>query len=366
MSHADRFRTPPGPYLLSHSVGLQPVTSQAKAAESYFDVWAGDPEVAWDAWLAEIDAFRDALATLFGHHRSSFCPQQNVTSGLGKVLHSLPRRPGRTKIVLAEDAFPSLGFASARSGYDIAFLPRESDATDPATWSTHLTDDVAIVVVTHAHSNTGELTPVQAIVDMANEREIISVVDVAQSAGVIPIDLTAWGASFVLGSCVKWLCGGPGAGFLWAHPDMIGRCTPIDTGWFSHADPFEFDIHHFVDAPDALRFWGGTPSVLPAALARHSIEVLTDIGIADVRRHNLELGTHLIDALPAAMIVSPTDLERRNGTVVIAALDDAADVAARLASARIAVDRRAMGWRVSPHVYNSIADVDALLEQLRR
>ena len=365
MSHADRFCTPPGPYLLSHSVGLQPVTALEHATHTYFDGWSDDPEHVWDAWLAAADGFRGALAVLLDHQPASFCPQQNVTSGLSKILQAVPRRSARTKIVLTEDAFPSLGFAIARSGYAVEFIPRDLDATDPATWSSALTDDVAIVLITHAHSNTGELMPVRRIVEMADQQDIISIVDIAQSVGIIPIDLAAWNATFVLGSCVKWLCGGPGAGFLWARPDVIDRCTPTDTGWFSHADPFEFDIHHFADAPDALRFWGGTPTVLPLTVAGHSIGLATEIGIDEIRRHNLALTDRIIDALPAAMIASPVDPDRRNGTVVLATGDDTDAVATRLSHAKIAVDRRATGWRISPHIYTSDADIDTLLDQIR-
>lgn len=364
MSHAELFHVPSGTYLLSHSVGLQPIGAREQAADAHFGVWADDPEHAWDNWLGAIDGFRDALATLLHHHPDSFCPQQNVTSGLSKILHSLPRRAGRTKIVLTEGAFPSLGFAIDRSGYDVEFIDGDADPTDPATWRAYLADDVAIVLITHVHSNTGELIPVQSIVEMANQSQIISIVDIAQSVGVIPVDLAAWNASFVLGSCVKWLCGGPGAGFLWARPDIIQQCAPVDTGWFSHADPFEFDIHHFVDAPDALRFWGGTPSVLPATVAQQSIALLTEIGIETVRRHNLDLVDRIIAALPSAMIASPTDADRRSGTIIVTAGSGTEAIATRLAGARISVDRRAEGLRISPHIYNTAADVDALLDQL--
>ncbi len=366
MSHAERFHAPPGPYFLNHSVGLQPKVAQLQADEAHFAAWAADPEHVWDEWLAAVEGFRRALAALFHHDAASFCPQQNVTSGLTKVLGALPRRSGRTKVLLAERAFPSLGFAVDRSVYDIEFVPADTDPTDVDTWRPLLTGDVAIVLITHAHSNTGELMPVRSIVELAAEREIFSVVDIAQSAGVIPIDLAVWNASFVVGSCVKWLCGGPGAGFLWGRPDVIEKCKPVDTGWFSHVDPFEFDIHHFVDAPDALRFWGGTPSVLPAAVATRSIELLDEIGIDVIRQRNLDLVGQIIEALPSEMVVSPVEPERRNGTVVVDPGIATDALVARLASARIAVDRRNAGLRISPHVYTSAADVEALLEQFVR
>lgn len=360
---AERFHRPDGIYLSSHSVGLLPVDAASRVDGDHLEVWRRRPQEAWDHWLAEIDAFRMALAVLFDHDQSCFCPQPNVSGALTKILWSLPRDSGRTQIVLSEEAFPSVGFvcaAAGERGYEVDFVPSTVDARDPDVWAARLDARTAAVVVTHVHSNTGELLPVDRITAVAKEREVVSVVDVAQSAGVVPVDLRRWDADFVVGSCVKWLCGGPGAGYLWVRPEMIERCRPIDVGWFSHGEPFEFDIHHFRFADDARRFWGGTPSVLPATLARHSIELLTELGIEAVREHNTALTARLIAGLPDTAIVGPRDAAARGGTVVVDG-GRAEELERRLVDASIHVDRRATGVRISPHVYNTAADIDAVL-----
>lgn len=363
-AHADRFVVPDDTYLLSHSVGLLPHVSR-EAAAAHFDVWATDPAGAWPAWLHEIERFRAALGQLLGGSAASFCPQTNVSSGLTKVLGALRPSLGRSDrerptILLTEEAFPSLGFVCQRADYDVRYVAREENVLDVDVWARHMRD-VDVVLITHVHSNTGQLIPVAEVATLARDRSVVSIVDVAQSVGVIPIDLDVWAADVVLGSCVKWLCGGPGAGWLWATSATIERCEPTDVGWFSHEDPFEFDIHHFAQAADALRFWGGTPSVLPFTVARRSIDTIVDIGVGDIRRHNVALSDRLVAGL-GDLAVSPHDAARRSGTVVVdpgAATDR---VLARLAAAHVSVDHRPSGIRMSPHIYTTADEIDRTVD----
>jgi len=190
-------------------------------------------------------------------------------------------------------------------------------------------------------------------------------VDIAQSVGVVPIDLAAWNAGFVIGSCVKWLCGGPGAGFLWVSPERLAACEPTDVGWFSHENPFEFDMHNFRYAADALRFWGGTPSVQPFVTAANSIRLMHKIGIEKIRAHNLNLTQQIIDAVDANNVVTPANPEKRGGTMVLhypAKQQDA--LCSRLDQAQVGFDVRPTGIRMSPHIYNDTEQIQAVIELL--
>ena len=192
----------------------------------------------------------------------------------------------------------------------------------------------------------------------------MSVVDVAQSAGIVPIDVGAWDADFVVGSCVKFLCGGPGAGFLWVNDRVLHECQPTDVGWFSHADPFEFDIHEFRYAESALRFWGGTPAVLPYSVAANSLETMLDIGIERIRAHSLELTQTIIDSVPRIVLFTPARPANRGGTVVLDFGERQPAVTGALADAGVHFDVRRTGMRLSPHVYTSKEEIETVISCL--
>jgi selenocysteine lyase/cysteine desulfurase len=357
------FRMPEGGYFLSHSVGLQPLAAPAALEEGFLEPWRGADAATWDEWLAAIERFRRALSPLIGAAPLDICPQTNISSALTKIIFSLPERARRKKIVLTEDDFPTVGFVAAqarRLGYDLLLLPGGPRLADPDAWTPAFHDDVQLVLATHVFSNTAVKAPLADIARRAHERGVFSVFDLAQSAGAVPVDLSAWSPDFAVGTSVKYLCGGPGACFLWTRKETAARCSPLDVGWFSHEQPFEFDIRNFRYAEGAARFWGGTPSVAPFAVAAAGLKTLGGIGVEAIYEHNQELLTQLLGALPPAALLSHGKAGERGSSAVIAARDaDAASAA--LTAAGLHHDRRKGGIRVSVHLYSSREDVEALI-----
>ncbi len=365
----DDFHLPgPGPYALTHSVGCLPRTAPARLQAHFLEPWQARGGDAWGEWLAEIDGFRAALAALLGGEAGQYCPQANLSSGLAKLLGALPRPDARRRVWLAsEDAFPSLGFVlqqAQRDGFDLQLIRRGKDPADPATWAERIDADTFGVLVTHVHSNTGVVAPVAEVARLCAQRGAHCVLDVAQSAGILPLDVAALGASVVLGSCIKWLCGGPGAGFLWIDPVLGAAIEPRDVGWFSHADPFEFDIHAWKPAPDARRFWGGTPAVAPFVIAAEGLRRLQATGIDAVLRHNRRLRQAFVDDLP------PVWRERvaaaGTGGTLCLPLGASFDAVTRaLAADAVRFDSRGAVLRLSFHLCNDLADAACIARAWR-
>jgi len=361
-----RFADAPGIYLLSHSVGRPPADCAQVFAESFFSPWVdgGEP---WAEWLGSIDAFRAAVARLLGGEAEQVCPLPNLSAGLARILQCLPGMGQRREILLSERDFPSMGFVIERArglGLRPRFLPVDFPEHEPAQWAAQLREDTALVLITHAQSNTGVQVPAAEICAQVRAAGALSVLDVAQSAGILPLDVHALGADFILGSCVKWLCGGPGAGFLWVTPAVLPRCEPMDVGWFSHAEPFAFDIHDFRYHPEALRFWGGTPSVAPYVLATHSITLLLELGIEAIRAHNAALLEQLLSGVPGCHCVSPAQPEYRSGTAILDFGANNERVAETFTAGGVHADRRNRGFRLSPHVYNTSQEMEQVLDLL--
>ena len=358
----DLFPPAKSTYLLSHSIGRMPSSAKQLLQDDFFSHWESDGEDIWNHWLASIDNFRAALAGLFNAAPNTFCPQSNISSGLGKVVQSLPKKNGKNVIVMCESDFPSAGFVLQQAhakGFTLKVLPTDADVQNINTWDAALSADVHSVFITHVQYNSSKRAPVSQICALARQRGVTTIVDIAQSAGVVPIDFAKWNSDVVVGSCIKWLCGGPGAGYLWVNPNFVEQLEPKDLGWFSHANPFEFDINHFEYAKDSARFWGGTPSVIPYVVAANSINVIKQVGVAQIQKHNQSLIDHLTEVIDPKAMVSPLHGSARGGTLV-ANFENREAIEQRLNQAGVQYDARASGIRMSPHIYNTMEEIEVV------
>jgi selenocysteine lyase/cysteine desulfurase len=367
--HKNDFLLANSNYLLNHSVGRPLKTAEDAFKESFLVPWQHSGKEPWGSWLDIISNFQMALSVLFNAPTEQFCPQVNLSSSLTKIVMSLASLNKEDVIILmSEIDFPSMGFALQKAlpkNAKIRFIDKSLDITNTNVWLEHLSKEVDLVFISNAYSNTGQLAPVHDVISQAKELGVISVLDIAQSAGVIPLNLQDVSPDFMLGSSVKWLCGGPGAAYLWVNPNIIEQCQPKDVGWFSHENPFEFDIHNFSYNQSAMKFWGGTPSITPFALASHSIHYFVSLGASYVRAHNQKMIDLIVDEFDAE-VISPINREKRSGTVILdfrgkqKVIMDALDVA------NISVDARHLGMRVSAHIYNDADDIQQFIDVVKK
>ncbi len=363
---ASRFYKMDGHYFLSHSAGLLPKTSRTVLEENFFLPWEQKGGEAWSDWIPSLDGFHDSLARLLNVSAETLCAQRNVSSALAKIIFSIPRPIERPVILLSEQDFPTTGFVLAQAqkiGWQLRFLPKSADLSNPQIWQEAMKDDVGLVFVTHVTSNFGAKAPLGEICVAARAKDIISILDLAQSVGGFAIDLEKIAPDFAIGSSLKYLCGGPGAGWLYGDLKRIAECQPLDVGWFSHENPFEFDIHSFRYAPDAKRFAGGTTSIAPLILARNGIDLIHEIGPSTIEAHNQALLQKLIDGLPEKALASETRPGHRGNHILVKSPDPEKHQQA-LAAKGIKGDIREGALRFSVHLYTSKADIAALLTGL--
>jgi Kynureninase len=266
----------------------------------------------------------------------------------------------RNRVVYEEANFPSVRYLY-QAQPDLEVVAVEDDRAIVEA----IDERTLLVPISHVLFKNAEIQDVEPIVRRAHEAGAYVVLDCYQSAGVVPFDLTALEVDFAVGGSVKWLCGGPGAGWLYVRPDLAERLEPTFVGWQGHARPFAFEPE-LEYAPGGRRFLTGTPNVPALYAASAGYDVIEEIGVERIRERSLLLTSLLIELLDGAgfEISSPREPARRGGTVLVRTPDDAA-VQRELGERGIICDfRPGAGVRLGPHFYNTEDELRETVAQL--
>jgi kynureninase len=349
-------------YLINHSLGAMPDAVEARVLE-YARTWKERGIRAWEEGWWELPlTVGDQLGRLIGAPSGTVSMHQNVTLAEAVVLSCFTFDGERRRIVYEEGNFPSVRYlyqAQAGRGAEIVV------AQDDAGVVEAIDERTLLVPVTHVLFRTGEIQDVEAIVARAHESGALVVLDAYQSVGTVPLDVTALGVDFAVGGSVKWLCGGPGAGWLYVRTDLAATLEPALTGWYGHARPFAFEPEQDY-AEGAARFLAGTPNVPALYAATAGYDVIEEVGVERIRTRSMAQTALLIELLEEAGFEpgSQRDPARRGGTVVVRTPDFEA-VCSELATRQILCDSRPeTGLRLGPHFFNSDDELRFAVEQI--
>jgi kynureninase len=349
-------------YLINHSLGAMPAEAEDRVAE-YARDWKTRGIRAWEEGWWELPlTVGDQLGRLIGAPPGTVSMHQNVTLAEAVVVSCLSFEHERRRIVYEEGNFPSVRYlyqAQARGGAEIVVAPDDEGVVEA------IDERTLLVPVTHVLFRSGRIQDVEAIVARAHEVGALVVLDAYQSVGTVPLDVTALGVDFAVGGSVKWLCGGPGAGWLYVRPDLAETLEPTLTGWYGHARPFAFEPEQDY-ADGAARFLAGTPNVPALYAATAGYDVIEEVGVDRIRARSIEQTTLLIELLEEAGFEpgSSPDPARRGGTVVVKTREFEA-VNKELAGRGVLVDcRPETGLRLGPHFYNTDDELRFAVEQI--
>lgn len=349
-------------YLINHSLGAMPGEA-ARRLQRYADEWATRGVRAWaEGWWDTPIRIGDLLGRIVGAPAGSVVMHQNVTVAEAIVLSCFDLRPPRNRIVFEEGLFPSVRYLqqewAARYGAEVVVC-EDADAVVEA-----IDERTLLVPVSHVLFKTSEIQPVERIVARAKEMGAYTCLDAYQSAGAVPLDVTALGVEFAVGGSVKWLCGGPGAGWLYVEPETAARLEPAFAGWQAHARPFAFEPE-LTYAEGAARFLTGTPNVPALYAASAGYEIIAEIGVERIRANSMRQTALLVELLDSAGfdVVSPREPDRRGGAVVFSTPDFGA-VQAELGAREIICDQRPdAGIRFGPHFFTTDDELRFAVEQ---
>ncbi len=351
-------------YLISHSLGPMPLEAKARL-DAYADTWMKRGVRAWgEGWWETPMTVGDQIARLIGAPPGSTVMHQNVTVASAVVLSCFPFTGDRRRIVYGEGEFPSVRYlhqAQAGRGAEVVVVAQRDDEDLVEV----IDERTQLVLLSHVLFKTGLVQDVEPVIRRAHEVGAHVLLDAYQSVGAVPLDVGALGVDFATGGSVKWLCGGPGAGWLYVRPDLAERLEPTLVGWQGHADPFAFEPE-LRYASGAARFLTGTPNVPALYAATAGYDIVEEIGVAPIRERSLELTARLTGLLDEAgyEVVSPREPELRGATVVVR-VPDAPAVHAELQRREILCDFRPdVGLRLGPHFFTTEEEVDFAVDQI--
>jgi kynureninase len=349
-------------YLISHSLGPMPVDAEQRLLE-YAREWRERGVRAWsEGWWETPMTIGDQVGRIIGAPVGSTVMHQNVTVAEAVILSCFDFRPRRNRIVYGEGEFPSVRYlyqAQRRRGAVVEIV------ADDAAVLEAIDERTLLVPISHVLFRTGAIQDVEAIVRRAHEVGALVVLDAYQSVGTVPLDVTALGADFAVGGSVKWLCGGPGAGWLYVRPDVGERLEPALTGWQAHARPFEFEADQEY-ATGAARFLTGTPNVPALYAATAGYDLVEEVGVIRIRERSMQQTALFADVLDRAGfdVVGPKEPERRGGTLVVRTPEFQA-VQRELEAREILCDARPeSGIRLGPHFFNTDDEIRFAAEQM--
>lgn len=264
-------------YLISNSLGAVPA-AVSTSLQGYYEAWATRGVRAWeDSWWTLVSDLGDLVAPLIGAWNGEVVFQPNVTLTHAVVFSAFSFSTTRNKILTDAMHFPSILYLideQRKNLADVDVIPSLDGITvDTDRLLDRIDERTAIVNVSHVLFKSAYIHDIAAIAAKARRVGAITVIDGYQAVGTIPVDVRALGVDVYIGGCLKWLCGGPGAAFLWVDPDLRGRLEPKLTGWMAHERPFAFE-----PAParrqDAWRLLHGTPSIPALYAARPGLQII--------------------------------------------------------------------------------------------
>jgi kynureninase len=360
-------------YLINNSLGAMHRDTGKRLAE-FAAGWDTDGVVAWSTWFPEMGRVADLVGAVIGAPAGTTILRQSVADALNAVVSCLELTGARNRVVTTAADWPGTHYMWAehcrRRGGELVVVPFEPDGVtiDPQRLVDAIDDRTLVVSVSLVQFRTSALLDLAPVRDAVRQRGAILILDAYQAVGAVPVDVAVNEVDVCVGGSVKFLCGGPGNGWLYVRPDLVETLRPSAVGWISHERPFDFEWAEIAYAPGIQRFAGGTPNVPAAYAAAAGYEAIVDVGIRRIRERSQTLTQSIVEgALERGFGVrSPLDAARRGGHVTID-VPDAQRIHEVLIERGFVVDYRPGGGiRIGPHFFSTAEECVGVLDEIAR
>lgn len=358
-------------HLISHSLGCVPARAADDLAE-FLELWRRKSITAWSDWLPEVDRAGARIGKIIGAPAGTVVMHTNVSTVMSVLASCLEYTAPRNKVVYEALQFPTVSYvwqAERRRGAECQLVPsRDGITIDTEAMLDAIDERTLVVPMSHVVFSSAYIQDAKRICDKARQVGAHVILDCYQSVGTIPVDVVDLGVSFACGGSVKYLCGGPGAAWLYVRPDLIEQFAPRVTGWFGNEAPFAFTMPEQTYAETAWRYLGGTPAIAALYQARAGQTIVGEIGATRIRDKSLWLTQKAIDWVDELgfTLNTPREPAKRGGSVVFDFVG-AADVCRELNRRKFFCDHRpGVGIRIAPHFYTKEEEIGLFFEEVKK
>ncbi len=353
-------------YLNSNSLGALSRRSVARRRE-FERQWNELGASAWyDPWMSALEEVRAGFGRTVGARPEDVALMPSVSAALAAVAGAVDWST-RNRVVLTSLDFPTLGhqfLSRRRLGVEVRIVESPDGVQVPPEAIARAVDDrTALVATSHVYFATGAVQDVGAVAEIAHRAGALFLLDAYQATGQLPTDVHELGVDFLASGALKWLCGGPGAAFLYVRPEL--DLQPTTLSWFGVEDQFSFDLRPARPRADARRFELGTPATGAAYTALGGLEVIEQVGIPRIRERNRELAADLVERLRQAGLSPRLPKPESRSALILVPHPDAAGAVRHLAGRGVIADHRTGCVRLSPHFYNLPEDNERAAAALR-
>ncbi len=358
-------------YLINHSLGAMPKATYDRLHD-FAETWATRGIRAWEeGWWEMPITVGNKLAKIIGAPPATVTMHQNVSIAQAIILSCFDLSGKRNKIVYEALNFPSVMYvyeahAKAANARIVTIPSADGITIETEKMLAAIDEETLLVPISHVLFKSAYIQDAQAIIAKAHAVGALVILDAYQSTGTVPFNVTDLDVDFALGGSVKWLCGGPGAGWLYVRPDLQNKLEPKITGWAGQRAPFAF-APELDYADDTSRFLQGTPPIPALYSAESGYDLINEIGVERIREKSIRQTTRLLEWADENgwRINSPRAAEQRGGSVIID-VPHADEIVRELSRRHILVDfRPGAGIRIGPHFYNTDEEIDATMNEIR-
>ena len=335
------------------------------AFDDYLASWDRDGSP-WELWVDEYESARRTFAKFLGASPDEVAVLPSASAGINSIASALSFRE-RKKVVLGAFDFPTMGhiwLSQQSRGAVVKFVEPDGDRLPGEKYDSLIDRETLIVPVAGMCFMNGWRSEVKKIVSYAHARGALVLLDDYQDCGTRPVDVKDLDVDIYVAGTLKYLLGPPGLAMMYVRPELIKTLVPTISGWFAQANPFAFDVRKLDLSPTARRFEAGTPAIPNLYAAKQGVNLLQSIGLKEVAGHIASLAAALMQGARELGIQLKTPPDSVGPLVVLKCKDSLALVK-KLAERQIVVSNRHDGLRIGLHVYNTIEDVESVLDILK-